>query len=88
MVHAAASLKFRRAAALGNLQRGTRGSPGAVQALFLAGGAVDLTPHVPSFAIIHIESCKEFSVNEEWLLHGSMPMFVTPETFSLDNERL
>ena len=28
--------------------------------------------------------CKEFSVNEEWLLHGSMPMFVTPETFSLD----
>ena len=28
--------------------------------------------------------CKEFSVNEEWLFHGSMPMFVTPETFSLD----
>lgn len=28
--------------------------------------------------------CREFSVNEEWLLHGSMPMFVTPETFSLD----
>ena len=28
--------------------------------------------------------CKEFSVNEEWLLHGSMPMFVTPDTFSLD----
>ena len=23
-------------------------------------------------------------MNEEWLLHGSMPMFVTPETFSLD----
>lgn len=28
--------------------------------------------------------CKEFFVNEEWLLHGSMPMFVTPDTFSLD----
>lgn len=28
--------------------------------------------------------CREFSVNEEWLLHGSMPMFVTPDTFSLD----
>ena len=28
--------------------------------------------------------CKEFSVNEEWLLHGSMPMFVAPDTFSLD----
>lgn len=28
--------------------------------------------------------CREFSVNEEWLLHGSMPMFVTPDTFNLD----
>lgn len=28
--------------------------------------------------------CKEFSVSEEWLLNGSGPMFVQPETFSLD----
>ena len=28
--------------------------------------------------------CKEFSVNEEWLLNGTEPMFVEPETFSLD----
>ena len=28
--------------------------------------------------------CKEFSVNEEWLLNGTDPMFVQPETFSLD----
>ncbi len=28
--------------------------------------------------------CKEFTVNEEWLLHGTPPMFVEPDTFSLD----
>ena len=28
--------------------------------------------------------CKEFSVNEEWLLNGTEPMFITPDTFSLD----
>lgn len=28
--------------------------------------------------------CKEFSVNEDWLLNGSGAMFVRPETFSLD----
>lgn len=28
--------------------------------------------------------CKEFSVNEEWLLNGTDPMFIQPETFSLD----
>ena len=28
--------------------------------------------------------CKEFSVSEEWLLNGTEPMFVQPETFSLD----
>ena len=28
--------------------------------------------------------CKEFSVNEEWLLNGTEPMFIQPETFSLD----
>lgn len=28
--------------------------------------------------------CKEFSVNEEWLLNGTDPMFVQPDTFSLD----
>lgn len=28
--------------------------------------------------------CKEFSVNEEWLLNGTEPMFVQPNTFSLD----
>ena len=29
--------------------------------------------------------CKEFSVNEDWLLNGNEPMFVEPDTFSLDN---
>jgi DNA-binding XRE family transcriptional regulator len=29
--------------------------------------------------------CKEFSVNEEWLLNGTEPMFIEPDTFSLDN---
>lgn len=28
--------------------------------------------------------CKEFSVSEEWLLNGTEPMFVEPDTFSLD----
>lgn len=28
--------------------------------------------------------CKEFKVNEEWLLNGIEPMFIEPETFSLD----
>lgn len=28
--------------------------------------------------------CKEFSVNEDWLLNGNEPMFVEPYTFSLD----
>lgn len=27
--------------------------------------------------------CKEFFVNEEWLMNGTEPMFVKPETFSL-----
>lgn len=29
--------------------------------------------------------CSEFNVNEEWLLNGKEPMFVQPDTFSLDN---
>lgn len=29
--------------------------------------------------------CKEFHVNEDWLLNGVGPMFAEPETFSLDN---
>lgn len=28
--------------------------------------------------------CKEFNVNEDWLLNGNEPMFVEPVTFSLD----
>lgn len=28
--------------------------------------------------------CKEFSVNEDWLLNGTEPMFIEPDTFSLD----
>ena len=28
--------------------------------------------------------CREFSVSEEWLLNGTEPMFIQPETFSLD----
>ena len=28
--------------------------------------------------------CKEFSENEDWLLNGNDPMFVEPDTFSLD----
>lgn len=28
--------------------------------------------------------CKEFNVNEEWVLNGTEPMFVHPNTFSLD----
>lgn len=28
--------------------------------------------------------CREFSVNEEWLLNGTEPMIAQPETFSLD----
>lgn len=29
--------------------------------------------------------CKEFNVNEEWILHGTGPMLVQPDTFSLDS---
>ncbi len=29
--------------------------------------------------------CKEFSVNEDWLLNGNEPMFIEPDMFSLDN---
>lgn len=29
--------------------------------------------------------CKEFSVNEDWLLYGKGPMFAEPDTFSLDD---
>lgn len=29
--------------------------------------------------------CSEFNVNEEWLLDGTEPMFVQPETFNLDD---
>lgn len=29
--------------------------------------------------------CSEFNVNEEWLLNGAEPMFVQPDTFSLDD---
>lgn len=28
--------------------------------------------------------CKEFNVNEEWILTGTEPVFVEPDTFSLD----
>ena len=28
--------------------------------------------------------CNEFGVSEEWLLNGNGPMFVEPDTFSLD----
>lgn len=28
--------------------------------------------------------CKEFSVNEDWLLNGIEPMFIEPDTFCLD----
>jgi len=28
--------------------------------------------------------CKEFNVNEDWLLNGNGPMFAEPDTFSLD----
>lgn len=28
--------------------------------------------------------CSEFNVNEQWLLNGTEPMFVQPDTFSLD----
>ncbi len=28
--------------------------------------------------------CKEFSVSEDWLLNGTDPMFIEPDTFSLD----
>ena len=29
--------------------------------------------------------CKEFAVSEDWLLTGAEPMFVQPDTFSLDS---
>ena len=29
--------------------------------------------------------CSEFNVNEDWLLNGTEPMFVQPDTFSLDD---
>lgn len=28
--------------------------------------------------------CKEFSVNEDWILNGTEPMFIEPDYFSLD----
>lgn len=28
--------------------------------------------------------CREFNVNEEWILNGTEPVFVEPDTFSLD----
>lgn len=28
--------------------------------------------------------CREFNVNEDWLLNGNQPMFVQPKSFSLD----
>lgn len=28
--------------------------------------------------------CKEFSVNEDWILYGTEPMFIEADTFSLD----
>ena len=28
--------------------------------------------------------CNEFNVNEEWLRYGTEPMFIEPDTFSLD----
>lgn len=29
--------------------------------------------------------CFQFNVNEEWLLNGSEPMYIEPDTFSLDD---
>lgn len=29
--------------------------------------------------------CKEFNVNEDWILNGNEPMLVQPDTFSLDS---
>jgi DNA-binding XRE family transcriptional regulator len=29
--------------------------------------------------------CKEFNVNEDWLLNGTLPMFVEPDQFVLDD---
>jgi len=29
--------------------------------------------------------CKEFNVNEDWILNGTEPMFISPDTFSLDH---
>lgn len=29
--------------------------------------------------------CKDFGINEEWLLYGNEPMFLASETFSLDD---
>ena len=29
--------------------------------------------------------CSKFNVNEEWLLNGTEPMFVQPDTFNLDD---
>lgn len=56
LIYAPASRKFRRAAIWENLRGSTGGGPGAVQAFFLAGGAVDLAPHVPCIVIVHIET--------------------------------
>lgn len=28
--------------------------------------------------------CREFNVNEEWIMNGTEPIFIEPETFSLD----
>ncbi|KAI3350754.1 helix-turn-helix domain-containing protein [Clostridium botulinum] len=28
--------------------------------------------------------CREFNVNEDWLRNGTQPMFIEPDTFSLD----
>ncbi len=34
---------------------------------------------------IIVSICREFGINEEWLRFGTGPMFVQPDTFSLDD---
>lgn len=29
--------------------------------------------------------CREFNVNEEWIMNGTEPIFIQPDTFSLDD---